>query len=834
MFRKVLGCLLTLLAVSGVAAAGENHYVLRVARPVGTESLRSAGLLYLADLGSSFLVQGDEKAVQRLAASGADFRLVLSVEPDERLLLLKARNPTDEMFYSRALAPLGRGMYLAAARADEDSGPGPVPFSIVTLAPADFPKPSVAVRLAEPVEVYPKPAVRAMVAAASPDSLLATIAALSGEVPVVIGGTPDTLLTRYSYSPEVDRAAEYLGERMEAYGLDVEFHDFAVSTHDLFSASFVDAENGWLAGGMGRVYRTADGGQTWVARHPEGSFTLWGVSFVDTLTGWVVGNSGTVQRTDDGGASWMLQSTPNTLALRAVCFLDSLTGFAAGASGMMLHTSDGGRNWISVPSGTSDHLYDIHFQSESRGWACGRNGALLYWDGTSWSPRESGADLSLMGIYFSDDSAGYAVGSAATVLRTVNAGEDWVPRPTPPDVNPYFESVCFTDSVEGWCVGLGGTILHTEDGGLTWERQVSGALFGLVWVEFVSPVEGWTGGYGGTILHTVDAGETWESQKANLPPEAVTVLRNVVGTLEGAASGEEVVICGHFDSISEDPMNRAPGADDNASGTAAVIEAARVLSPHTFQKTIRLICFSGEEIGLQGSGAYAPEARLRGDEIAGVLNLDMIGYADAVPEDVDLIANPASEWLLDFTAACAEVYVPGLPTEKIIDATYLVSDHASFWRSGYRALLAIEDADIVYPHYHTTGDTLGNLTMSLVRDITRMGIAVAAELAVPASVTAAGERAGGPVLASRVFPSPFRGSTGICFVLGGRSHVDIRIYGVDGRLVRALAATALPAGEHEIEWDGRDSRGQRLSPGIYFARIATPGGSLSSKVLLLR
>lgn len=834
MFRKLLPFLLGLLMASGSALAGEDHYVIKVPRHVRVETLRPAGFLYLADLGEHLLVQGDGRAVERLAASGAAFSHVLMVEPDERVLLLTARESADEVFFSRVLTPLGRGRYLAAAGAREAQAPGPAGFSRVVLAPTDFPKPSVAARLAEPVEVYPVPAIKALVAAAREDSMLATMEALTGREPVLIGGVPDTLLTRYAHSPKVDRAALYLGERMEAFGLDVEFHDFAVSTHDLFSASFTDSAHGWLAGGVGRVYRTGDGGQTWTARHTGGSMTLWDVCFVDTSRGWVVGNSGTVYRTVDGGDSWSLQTTPNTIALRAVSFVDSLVGWAAGNSGIMLHTTDGGRIWTSDPSGTSDHIYDLHFSSHDRGWACGRSGTLLFRDGVSWSPLVSGVDVSLMSIYFSDDSTGYAVGSAGTVIRTVDGGRNWVDRPVPAGVNPYLEGVCFVDSLEGWCVGLGGAILHTTDGGATWEEQISGTLFGLQWVEFVSPREGWAGGYGGTILHTADAGGTWASQKKNLPAEAITMLRNVVCTLEGAVSDEQVIVCGHFDSISDDPMNSAPGADDNASGTAAVVEAARVLSPHRFQKTIKFICFSAEEIGLQGSGAYAPEALVRGDDIAGVLNMDMIGYVDASPEDVDLVANPASEWLLDFTGACADAYVRDLPVKKIIDPAHLASDHASFWNSGYRALLVIEDADINYPYYHTTNDTLGNVTMSLVESIVRVGIATLAELAVPDSVTSVPVAQGPEAVFLSASPNPVGGSTEISFGLAAPSRVEAGIYTVRGRLVRALADGVLPAGAHGFEWDGRDARGRRVSPGLYLARVDAEGRSRSAKLIVLK
>jgi hypothetical protein len=377
-------------------------------------------------------------------------------------------------------------------------------------------------------------------------------------------------------------------------------------------------------------------------------------------------------------------------------------------------------------------------------------------------------------------------------------------------------------------------VLHTVDGGATWTEQPTYTLFGLRCVTFIDGNEGWALGYGGTILHTVDAGATWVNQRENLPSGAVIFWKNVVGTKQGAASEEQVVICGHFDSISDDPMNRAPGADDNASGTAAVVEAARVLGPMSFEKTIKFLCFSGEEQGMRGSGEYAAEARMRGDAIAGVLNFDMIGYVDAAPEDIDLIVNPASEWLGDFAVSCAGAYVPGLPALKLIDPSFTLSDHSPFWNSGYDALLGIEDRDLSYPYYHTVNDTLGNITMAFAADVTRMGVATVAELAVLDTTASV---AGGGVAGTfsiRVSPNPVIGSAGISFALTSTSRVEAGVFDVEGRLVRGLLVSTLQAGPHEVTWDGRGARGRQVSPGIYFVQIGAEGRRASSKIMILR
>ena len=105
-------------------------------------------------------------------------------------------------------------------------------------------------------------------------------------------------------------------------------------------------------------------------------------------------------------------------------------------------------------------------------------------------------------------------------------------------------------------------------------------------------------------------------------------MRNVIGEKPGTtAPNKIIIICAHYDSISSTKaMTIAPGADDNGSGVAAVMVAAEVLSDYDFNYTIRFIAFDCEELGLWGSAHYANDAEIRGDNIVGVINLDMIAY----------------------------------------------------------------------------------------------------------------------------------------------------------------------------------------------------------------
>jgi hypothetical protein len=212
---------------------------------------------------------------------------------------------------------------------------------------------------------------------------------------------------------------------------------------------------------------------------------------------------------------------------------------------------------------------------------------------------------------------------------------------------------------------------------------------------------------------------------------AGTSSRDVVAELRGQTDPDEIVIiCGHYDSTSGEPTVLAPGADDDASGVAAVMEAARILAGHPFDFTVRFIAFSAEEWGLYGSSAYAAEARASSERIIGVINLDMIAYADIMPEDLDVIVNDVSRWLADRVGQIAAAYT-GLAVRKIVDASFVYSDHASFWDQGYSAFCAIEDADVTSPYYHTPGDTVDTLNFDFFEDAARTALAALSDLAQP-------------------------------------------------------------------------------------------------------
>jgi Zn-dependent M28 family amino/carboxypeptidase len=209
--------------------------------------------------------------------------------------------------------------------------------------------------------------------------------------------------------------------------------------------------------------------------------------------------------------------------------------------------------------------------------------------------------------------------------------------------------------------------------------------------------------------------------------------RNVIAEKTGETYPDDVlIICGHYDSISPVATRQtlAPGADDNASGASAVIEAARILAGFPLDFTVRFIAFSAEEWGLWGSRDYAARARAAGESIIGVINLDMIAYADAMPEDLEVIVDSRSGWMAERFGTAAALYAD-LTTRTTVDPSFVYSDHSPFWDQGYRALLAIEDNPLQNPYYHRTTDTIDTLDFDFFVAAARASLALLAELAQP-------------------------------------------------------------------------------------------------------
>ena len=202
--------------------------------------------------------------------------------------------------------------------------------------------------------------------------------------------------------------------------------------------------------------------------------------------------------------------------------------------------------------------------------------------------------------------------------------------------------------------------------------------------------------------------------------------RNVVVQKTGVVNPDKIILLvAHLDSTAQYPYDIAPGADDNASGSAGVLIAAEILSQVTLGCTVKFIWFTGEEQGYYGSWEYAEDVYGWGDQIAGVINLDMIGYnSDSVRayEIHTRNGNSGDLALAYIFRDAVTAYNLGLQTQIVQDGLSW-SDHYPFWSYGYPAILVMEDFQDFTPYYHTTGDRLFTLDIDYLTRIIKAAIA---------------------------------------------------------------------------------------------------------------
>jgi len=212
--------------------------------------------------------------------------------------------------------------------------------------------------------------------------------------------------------------------------------------------------------------------------------------------------------------------------------------------------------------------------------------------------------------------------------------------------------------------------------------------------------------------------------------------RNVIATKPGIIYPDSVImIGGHFDSISNiNPYTTAPGAEDNASGTVAAMEAARIFANHDFEATIKFAAWDAEERGLWGSRRYAERAYRYGEPIGLYINFDMIGYLyhpDPL-RDIVIYTDQPSRPFAELMADMAKTYTTLFP---VIPGNISGSDHFYFQQHGYRAIFGFEgqaDWNFFRQHYyHSPNDIIDNMNFDYMKEAVQMGLATIISLAGP-------------------------------------------------------------------------------------------------------
>lgn len=259
--------------------------------------------------------------------------------------------------------------------------------------------------------------------------------------------------------------------------------------------------------------------------------------------------------------------------------------------------------------------------------------------------------------------------------------------------------------------------------------------------------------------------------------------KNLFGIKYGNIFPNRVCILGaHYDNLPTGGI--APGADDNASGTAVVIETARTLSNHQFPNTILFALWDEEELGLFGSTAFANSLNLNSDSLLGYINLDMIAWDGNFDNKSEIHVRPiANSIQLANIAAKANLdYGIGLNLE-IVNPGSPNTDHAPFWSNNLTTIGISEEYQGDFnPFWHTLGDTLGNFNISYYERNARLAVATFATLAYNKS----GNQSINEIIEyTLVCPNPTNGNAFMKFSQALTSDIIIQISNVFGEIINS-------------------------------------------------
>ncbi len=583
-------------------------------------------------------------------------------------------------------------------------------------------------------------------------------------------------------------------------------------SNGLAAVSWVNGRTGFVAGYNNILSKTRDGGDTWetvgIGRgRPGWRYQPSSCFFLTEDIGWLGGVAGFSHKdykgflikTTDGGLTWSEQQLPERFRPGSIRFYDSKFGWAANSytnfEPTFIYTDDGGLTWRPCTDPYTGMAYDIDLAAvgEREAWAAGPMGRLLHTtDGLKWTYVSLNVSGSYRYVEFPSRKYGYAAGSK---------------------------------------------LIATNDGGATWREITTSPQMAYDLLAFADKGHGVVGDEEAEHLYRTDDGcKTFVDISVGVQLSA----DNVIGERRGSEAPDEIVIIGgHFDSYSDAAPRVCPGAEDNASGTACAMAAARAFRNMSFKRTVRYVAFGDEENGLNGSRAYANYCAEKGEKIVAVLNADMVCYdEEGGARDDYAVDYEQYEWLFNYLKATGALYGNNL----IYEGGSCGSDQWAFWDVGYAALGVTEGGVgeggfINYPWYHTTEDTLDKLHPALGVRFVRDYAATLAHLAGVGDYCFEPEPPGYATIPFArpfaVYPNPscYATSAGGVNFVGVKSPATVEIYDLAGRRV---AREVVAAGRDECVWRPATPEGETLAPGVYLYRVDGQEQKKAGKIVVAR
>jgi photosystem II stability/assembly factor-like uncharacterized protein len=292
---------------------------------------------------------------------------------------------------------------------------------------------------------------------------------------------------------------------------------------NLFATCFVDDNEGWAVGDLGRIFHTLDAGKTWDRQDAGTQQPFVSLACPDKTHVWAAGQGGEISFSNDGGKTWQSQNSSVKRQLLNVAFANTQRGIAVGDFGEMVRTDDGGQTWAKIALPTDIKmpaevvgvvepgdivLYGATFASADAAWVAGEFGIILASSdgGATWSQQTSSVDSTLFGISFADAQHGWAAGIDSVLLATADGGMTW--RKQEIETPKGFTLPLYDVQVRGnygWAIGNSGFLLSSKDAGVTWHLTKVPVQMASSWFRGVSLLpsgHGFLVGARGTVLAT--------------------------------------------------------------------------------------------------------------------------------------------------------------------------------------------------------------------------------------------------------------------------------------------------------------------------------------------
>lgn len=662
----------------------------------------------------------------------------------------------------------------------------------------------------------------------------------------------------------------------------------------LSGVCFVNANQGWAVGSGGRIYVTANSGNTWTMQTSPTSRNLSKVCFVDTQHGWACGGWGDntsylVIRTTNGGANWQDLSFGSTAySCDDVYFCDSLNGWICGydntINSHIHHTTDGGLNWNrqTVPANLGQ-VAAIDFPTATKGWAttssiyAANAGAILH-------TTDAGATWTIQGYTNLDynycldcqDTMRIAITSSqvlsptdAQVVVSTNGGNSWSSYPH------LFRTYTMGIQYVGgniWVAGQSSQIIKSTNNGVNWGWNFRAPSWNsIAWRDSLNGyvIAGSDAGIDGYCFRTTDAGNSWFYDAA-VPGGKQIIFKN--------ANRGWILKEGNSSGVYRTTNGGTTWAY-NSIGTGNWIGGIFFASidsgwAYGSSGTIRMTSNGGITWNTQNSGtSYYIETAYFINSHEGWAAGGYGGSSGFVQHTTDGGANwtaqtPASSDML--LASCFASSTKGVmgTLNSIVEKTtdgggnwyftqnlghYWMSDIAfkdtlNGWLSAYN-YWGSSPGDNGWGFIYATNDGgdswsqqwVSSRIMTFVNDLGRQSQeqywACGAHNAVLKYVPPTGvfESRAGMHKAARfqVTPNPFAGQATIR--LGGIEHsakgIELQIYNVSGSLVRSFTLGPMPSA---LSWNGTDQNGQSIPQGVYFAVAEFEGVTYREKIILVK